>query len=327
MRGRRGWRTAVATLVAAVGIAGCGGSSGGGGSAKDGVLTGFDGVARADRLTTTVRLDTTPADLTSLARASGDSLDAHLASVIAGADIVIESVRADGGTSLDVRGVADGSTLVEFRSLNDTLYLQGDVRGILTLVGKKGVYANVKTQTKSMPSFVQAAVNGQWVSLPASALTSLASLGGGSSTSGKGPRLLTELRRSVERHATVTEAGTDSRGTHYVLRADTRDLANDLRTAIQTAVPGGGLLSSRLPNDVSHQTITFDAWVRGGAISELSIDLLQFGDNKKLPSGSTLPLTITFDRIGADITAPSGAQPVDLTQLGTLFGAVAGGAG
>jgi hypothetical protein len=324
MRGRRDWRTAVATLVAVVGIAGCGGSSGGG-SAKDGLVTGFDGVAKADRLTTTIRLDTTPADLTSLSQASGDKLDPHLASVIAGADIVIESVRTGDGTSLDVRGVADGSTLVEFRSLKDTLYLQGDVRGILDLIGKPGVYANLKAQTKSMPSFVQAAVGGQWVSLPASTLSSLASLGGGQASSGKGPTLLSELRRSVERHTTVTEAGTDSRGTHYVLHADTRDLADDLRTAIQSAVPGGGVLSSRLPANVDHKTVTFDAWVRSGAISEVSIDLLQFGDNTNLPSGSTLPLTITFDRTGTDVTAPTGAEPVDLTQLGTLFGALTGG--
>lgn len=325
MRGRRGWRTAVATAVAVVCIAGCGGSSGGG-SAKDGVLTGIDAVAKADRLTTTIRLATTPADLQNLARANGDSLDSHIASVITGADIVIEAVRGDDGTALDVRGVANGATLVEIRSVNKTLYLQGDVRGILTLIDKKSVYANLKTQTASMPSFVQSVVNGEWVSLPASALTSLANLTGGqSSSSGSGPRLLTELRRSIERHATITEAGTDSRGTHYVLRADTRDLADDLRTAIQSAVPGGGALSGRLPNDVSRKTITFDAWVRSGAISQLSINLLQFDDSNKAPSGSTLPLTVTFDRTGADITPPTGATPVDLTQLGTLFGALTGG--
>lgn len=325
MRGRRGWRTAVATIVAVVGIAGCGGSGGGGGSAKDEVLTGFDGVAKADRLTTTIRLDTSPGDLQSLSRSSGDTLDPHLASVIAGADVVIESVRGDGGTTLDVRGVAGGSTLVEFRSLEDTLYLHGDVRGILALIGKKSTYADLKAQSKSMPSFVQAVVNGQWVSLPASALTSLASLSGGQSSSGNGPRLLTELRRSVERHVTVSEQGSDSRGTHYVLHADTRDLANDLRTAIQAAVPGGGVLSSRLPTNVSHRTVTFDVWVRGGAVSQISINLLQFGDSSKVPSGSVLPLTITFDRTGADITPPSSATPVDMTQLGTLFGALAGG--
>lgn len=324
MRGRGGWRTALATLVTAVAIAGCGGSSGGG-SVKDDVLTGVDGVAGADRLTTTIHLDTTPAELQKLAAGSDSPIDPNIASVIAGASIVIETVRGQAGTSLDVSGVANGSTLVEFRSVADTLYLHGDVRGIFTVIGKKSGFADLKAQTKSMPPFVQAAVNGQWVSLPASTLTSLANLGGGtSSSSGKGPRLLTDLRRSIERHATVTKAGTDSRGTHYVLHADTRDLATDLREAIQTAVPGGALLSSRVPNDVSRKTVTFDAWVRSGALSQLSIDLVQFGDLQN-QGVSTLPLVITFDRTGEDITPPTGATPVDLTQLSTLFGALTGG--
>src|SRR3954465_15193179 len=99
MRGRRGWRTAVATGVALIGLAGCGDSSGGG-AAKQGVLTGIDGAVNADRLTTTIRLATTPADLQSLARANGDTLDSHIASVITGANIVIETVRGDGGTAL-----------------------------------------------------------------------------------------------------------------------------------------------------------------------------------------------------------------------------------
>ena len=325
MRGRRGWRAAVAALVVAAGIAGCGGS-GGGNSTKDTLLTGIDGVAGADRLTTTIRLDTTAGDLEKLAQTRGDTLDPQIASAIAGADIVIETVRGD-GTAVDLKAVAGGSTLVELRSVNDTLYLQGDVRGIFSLIDKKSEFANLKAQTKSMPSFVQAVVNGGWVSLPASTLSSLANLGGGSSSSsasGQGAKLLADLRRSIDRHVTVTESGTDSHGTHYVLHADVRDLANDLRAAAQNSIPGGALLSQRLPSNVAHKTIAFDAWVRDGALTQLSIDVLQFGDTKS-SDGSTLPLVIGFDRTGADIAPPADATPVDLTQLSTLFGALTGG--
>lgn len=323
MRGRRGWRTAVAGLLAGVAIAGCGGS-GGGNSAKDDLLAGVDGVANADRLTTTISLDTTPADLQKLAAGGDGSLDSHIAGVIAGAKIVIETVRGDAGTALDLQGVADGSTLIELRSVKDTLYLHGDVQGIFRLIGKDKVYANLKAETTSMPSFVQAAVNGQWVSLPAAALSSLATLTGGSASSepGHGAKLLADLRRSIDRHITVSTAGTDSKGTHYVLHADMRDLANDLRAAAQDAVPGGGLLSQRLPSDIGHQTVTFDAWVKGGALTQLSIDLAQFIDSK---GPGSLPLDITFERTGEDVTPPSGATPVDLTQLGTLVGALSGG--
>lgn len=325
MRGRRGWRAGVTALVAVVGIAGCGGS-GGGDSTKDALLTGVDGVAGADRLTTTIRLDTTPDDLEKLAQTSGDSLDPKIASTIADANIVIETIRGDDGTAVDLKAVAGGSTLLELRSVNDTLYLQGDVQGIFSLIGKKSSFADLKAQTKSMPPFVQAVVGGQWVSLPASTLTSLANLGGGSSSSapGKGAKLLADLRRSIDRHVTATEAGTDSQGTHYVLHADVRDLANDLRAAAQNSLPGGALLSQRLPSNVAHKTITFDAWVRDGALTELSIDLLQFGDTKS-SEPSTLPVVISFDRTGDDIAPPTGAIPVDLTQLSTLIGALTGG--
>jgi hypothetical protein len=325
MRSRGRWPTVLATLVALVGLVACGGSSGGG-SPKDGLLTGVDGVAKADRLTTTIRLDTTPAAIQSLASDGGTSLSPALASVIAGANIVVETVRGSGGTAVDLSAVANGSTLLELRSINDTLYLHGDVRGIFTLINKKSAYANLQAQTKTMPSFVQAAVNGKWVSLPASTLSSLASLSGGAASSApsRGPKLLADLKRAIDRHVTVTTAGTDSRGTHYVLHADTKAIASDLSAAIQDGVPGGGLLSQRLPTTVKHNDVELDAWVRAGALSELSINLLQFGDTSKVPSGTTLPLTISFDRTGDDITAPAGVTPVDLTQLGTLFGALTG---
>jgi len=325
---RRRWSTALATLVTIVGLVGCGGS-GGGGSVKDDVLTGVDGIAGADRLTTTIQLDTTPTDLQSLAQANGSTLSSDLASALAGASIVIERVKAGSGSTLDIRAIAGGRTLVDLSAVDKTLFLQGDVRGILALAGKPKVYANLKAQTKTMPSFVQAAVSGQWVSLPAATLDSLATLTGGapaSSAPSNGPKLLGDLKRAIDKDVTVTQAGTDSKGTHYVLHADTSALADDLRTSLSSSLPGGSAISQRVPTDVKHQNFTFDAWVKDGALSELTIDLLQFSDKSTVPSGATLPLSIMFTKTGEDITAPSGATPVDLTQLGTLIGALQGGA-
>jgi len=327
MGGRRRWSTALATLVTVVGLVGCGGS-GGGGSVKGDVLTGIDGIASADRLTTTIRLDTTPATLQALAQSSGSTLSSGLASTLAGANIVIERAKSGSGSTLDIQAVAGGKTLVELRAVDKMLFLQGDIKGILALVGKPKVYANLRAQTKSMPSFVQAAVTGQWVSLPAATLDSLSSLTGGapaSSPPGNGPKLLGDLRRTIDKDVAVAKAGTDSRGTHYVLHADTKVLADDLRTSLSGSLPGGSVISQRLPANVKHQTFSFDAWVKGGSLSELSINLLQFGDTSKVPSGTTLPLSITFTETGNDITAPTGATPVDLTQLGTLIGALQGG--
>jgi hypothetical protein len=185
----------------------------------------------------------------------------------------------------------------------------------------------LKAQTKSMPSFVQAVINGQWVSVPGSALSSLANLtgGGASSAPGNGPRMLHDLRQAIDRHVTITASGSDSRGDHYVLHADARALAADLRDSLSAALPGGSAIGQRVPSNIAHKTIRVDAWVNDGALSELSMDVLQLTDSTKVPAGTTLPLDITFDRTGDDITAPSDVTPVDLTQLGTLFGALTGG--
>ena len=329
MWGRRRWSTALATLVTVAGLVGCGGSSGGSGSVKGDVLTSVDSIATADRLTTTIRLDTTPAALQTLAQSSGTTLSNRLASAIAGATIVIERAKSGGGSALDIQAGAGGATLIELRAVDKTLFLRGDVRGILALAGKPKVYANLKAQTKTMPSFVQAAVTGQWVSLPAATLDSLATLTGGAPPSkapGNGPKLLGDLKRAMDKDMTVTKAGTDSRGTHYVLHADTKSLADDLRSSLSDSLPGGSAIGQRVPTNVKHQKFSFDAWVKDGSLSELTINLLQFGDTSKVPAGTTLPLSITFVKSGTDISAPTGATPVDLTQLGTLIGALQGGA-
>jgi hypothetical protein len=146
-----------------------------------------------------------------------------------------------------------------------------------------------------------------------------------SASAGAGPKLLGELNRIVKQDVTVTKAGSDSRGDHLQLTADVHALTKDLRQSVETSVPGGSVLSERLPAaGTSHKKVHVDAWVKDGALTELSIDLAQFAPADQVPAGGTLPLTLTFDQSGAEITAPSGAVPVDLTQLGTLFGAVTG---
>ena len=239
-------------------------------------------------------------------------------------------VEDDGKSDADVRVLEGSNAVFELRSVSDTLYLQANVRSIFTLLHKPKVFANLRAQTKSMPGFVQAVLNGKWVSLPAAALSSLAQAGGSGTggSSAQGIKLLNDLRDVIKRDVTVTAAGRDSRGQHYTLSGDEAVLSVDLQAAIADAVPGGAALGSRIPaSKASHRTIHVDAWVNGGALSALSLDLAQFGDPGTVPAGTTLPLVIGFERSGATIDVPSGAVPVDLTQLGTLVGALSGGSG
>jgi len=324
MQRLRHWLVAGCVVVAAAATA-CGGSSGGSSGPSGSVVDSIDALGSAGTLTTTVRLDATPAALQAAAKASGSTLDAATARAITGASIVIETDKSGDSHNTDVRVVEGSNPLLELRTVNDTLYLQGDVQAILTLFHKQALFANIEAQTKSMPSFVQAVVNGQWVSLPSAALSSLAQAGG-SGTSGatsSGPKLLGELRDIVKKDVTVTAAGSDTRGDRYVLSANESVLANDLRSAAVDAVPGGSLLGQRLPSTSANRTIKLDAWVNDGSLAAVSLDLAQFDDSGK--STTPLPLTFTFERSGDAISAPSGAVPVDLTQLGTLFGALSGG--
>lgn len=326
----RQWLVATFAAVALTATA-CGGSgsggSGGKGAAGD-VLSAFQKTSTAHTLTTSIRLDSTPAALQALAHAGNASLDTSSATAIKNASIVIETIKHDGKTDADIQ-VLEGSTrLVQLRSVSDSLYVQADVRGILTLLHKQKDFAKVRAETKSMPSFVQAVLKGDWVSIPAAALSSLAQAGGsgGSASAANGIKLLNEIRDVIKRDVTVTSAGSDSRGQHYTLSGDEKVLAGDLQQAFSDSVPGGGVLGQRIPSGkATHRTIHLDAWVNAGSVSALSIDLAQFGSPDTVPAGTTLPLVVTFRQSGAAIAAPSGAVPVDMTQLGALYGALAGG--
>lgn len=315
-----------AAVAVAFTLAACGGSGGSDNSPKGELVAGIGSLSDSSVLTTTVRLDTTAAELQALARGSGDSLDKASAAALAAARIAIETKRQGGHGAFALTGLAGDASLLELRVVDNTIYLHGDVRGILALIHKRKLFANLKAETANMPSFVQAAIAGKWVSLDAGALSGLA--GGGTSSSSsaaKGPKLLADLKDIVDRDVTVTKVGTDSRGDHLRLTGDAAKLARDLRSSVSTSVPGGAVLSQRLPSGpVQHRKVILDAWVNDGALTELSLDLLQFGDKADAPAGATLPLLVTFDRSGADITPPTGSVPVDLTQLGALVGALSG---
>jgi hypothetical protein len=178
-----------------------------------------------------------------------------------------------------------------------------------------------------LPAFGQAFLAGKWVSLQAAVLSVLGGQLGGqteSSAPSEGPKLLAELKGVLSRDVTVTKLGSDSRGDHLEVTGDARKLAADIKSSITSSVPGGGALTDKLTVTGASKPVTLEAWVKDGALTELSVDLVQFAPKNTVPAGATLPLTLTFDQSGDDITAPTGAVPIDLTQLGDLFGALTG---
>jgi hypothetical protein len=321
-------------VIALAGAASCGGGSSDStpDSPKAELVASVQGLSHGDALTTTVSLDTTARALQAFARAQGSTLSASAAAALSSAHIAVAVKTSDGkdlsgadGTDVSLTGTADGQTLIELRVVNGDAYLRGDVRAVLALAGHSDELSSLRSQAARLPAFVQAFLDGRWVSLSGIAAQGLLGTFGGGTTSsggkGQAQQLTDELTKVVNRDVTVRKVGTDSLGDHLVLSGRARALAADIMGTLSTSVPGGSLLLSKTdPGKVRDQLVSVDAWVRDGTLTQLQVDLGQFVRNGH--GAAHLPLTVSFEQTAGDISKPSGATPVDLTRLSGLAGAL-----
>ncbi|HET6817045.1 MAG TPA: hypothetical protein VFH66_07460 [Mycobacteriales bacterium] len=337
---------ALAAIAAgALALAGCG--SGSGQSVpKDpkGELTASVGnLGDTDTLTSTIKLEIPAGVLQQLAKANGDKLTAADASAISSAQLVLEAKTTNGkhfadlkpsdqkATAVSIRGVSGGHTYLEMRVLAGDLYLQGDVKGFLGLIHQDKAYAEVQARAASLPDFVKALVDGRWVSLSGAAAQGLAGqfgvqAGGTSGNQAQSAKMLDDLKALLKKDVTVTRVGSDSRGDHLRLSGNAKALANDAYQSFASAVPGGGAaLSQAKPQKVPSRVVTLDAWVKDGVLAQISLDLGQFASKGDPAAGQHLPVSLTFAQSGGDISKPTDVTPIDLTQLGSLMGALGGG--
>jgi len=337
---------AAAGAVAAVLLTGCGsGSSNTSTSSQDpktAFSTGLSGLTDTDVLTLTIKLDTTPENLVAFAKEGPDpsTLDPQVAQEIASAQLVLETKTEDGSklsaakpgqssakTASRLVFVDGGNTLAEIRFRSDAIYAQAQVKSLLDLFQQSKAYADLAARAAQMPAFVQAFVQGKWVSLDLNALKALAGQFGAnaSPSSAQSQKLLTDLRALLNRDVTVTRVGTDSNGDHLKLTTQSRQLASDFVQALGTDVPAAGLATGSFkPSTVPDHSVVVDAWVKDGVLSKLAVDVVQFAKPGEAKPGDSLPVVVQFDRSGDDISAPTGATPVDTTQLFTLLGSLAG---
>lgn len=331
-----------ATVAAALTLAGCG--SGSGHSVpKDpkGELTASVGnLGQTDALTTTIKLEIAPSVLQQLARSDGDNLTDADAAAIASAQLVFEAKTTNGknlsdlkpsdqkATAVSIRALSNDHTYLEMRVLSGDLYLQSDVKGFLDLIHKSKTYTEVQARASSLPRFVKSLVDGDWVSLSGAAAQGLAGqfgiqTGGQQSNQAQSKKMIADLQALLKKDVTVARLGSDDRGDHLRLSGNARALVNDAYQSFASAVPGGGAaLSQAKPQNVPSQKVSVDAWVKDGVLSEISLDLGQFAKAGDAAAGKHLPIALTFDQSGDDISKPSNATPIDLTQLGGLFGAL-----
>ena len=333
---------AAATAAVLLALAGCG--SGSGHSVpKDpkGELTASVGnLGQTDTLTTTVKLEISPSALQQLARSDGDKLTDADAAAIASAQLVVEAKNTNGknlsdlkpsdqkATAVSIRVLSNDHTYLEMRVLSGDLYLQSDVKGFLDLIHQTKTYAEVQARASSLPGFVKALVAGDWVSLNGAAAQGLAGqfgiqTGGQQNNQAQSKKMIADLQALLKKDVTVARLGSDDRGDHLRLSGNARTLVNDAYQTFASAVPGGGAaLSQAKPQNVPSQKVSVDAWVKDGVLSEISLDLGQFAKPGDAAAGQHLPIALTFEQSGDDISKPSNATPIDLTQLGGLFGAL-----
>jgi hypothetical protein len=347
MRRRSSSLPAVAAAAVALVLAGCGNGSSSGHSVpkdpKGELAASVTNLGESDTLGATVKLEIPPAALQQLARTQGERLTAQDAAAISAAQLVIEAKTTNGknladlksgdqnATAVAIRAIDNGHTYLEMRVLSGDLYLQGDVKGFLGLIHQAKAYEEVKARAASLPDFVKALVAGKWVSLNGAAAQGLASQFGvqtgeqSGSKQSQTSKMINDLKSLLNKDVSVTRVGSDDKGDHLRLSGNAKTLVNDTYQSFSSAVPGGAALSQAKPQKVPSQVVTVDAWVKDGVLSEISIDMSQFLDKKDSASGQPLPVTLTFTQEGDDITKPSDVTPIDLTQLGALFGALAGG--
>ena len=340
-------RSVVVTAATALVVAGCGGGGSSNTSNKDpkaAFSTGLSGLGKTDVLTVTLKFDTTADNLIALSKedkSGGNVLDAATAKDIANGELVFETKTLNGknisehkagaGNPVAIRFAFNdnGSTYVEIRSRDNTLFAKADVKNLLDLFQQSKAYTELQARANSLPPFVKAFVGGQWVSLDLGVLKSLAGqFGGGAAASpnpAMGDKIVAALKDAITRDSTVARIGTDSQGDHLRLTAQSRALFADLLHSLGTAIPGGELILSKIDtNKIPDHSIVVDAWISNGSLAKLSLDVAQFVPADQKKPGDTLPIVLTFDRSGDDIPAPSGATKVDLSQLGSLLGGLGG---
>lgn len=338
-------RSIVVTAATALVVAGCGGGASTT-STKDpkaAFSAGLSGLSKTDALTVTLKLETTADALIGFSKEdkSGNVLDPTVAKEIATAEVVFETKTLN-GKNLDELKPGDtnataarfeikdnGNTYAELRTRDNTLFAQADVKGALGLFQKANVYTELQARAGTMPPFVKALVDGNWVSLDLNVLKSLAGQLGAGAAASPNPaiaqKLVAALKDVLQRDVTVTRVGTDDQGDHLRLSAQSRAFVADLVHAVGGAIPGGELILSKFKaTDVPDHSIVVDAWISDGALAKLSLDIAQFAPADQVKPGDKLPVVLTFDRSGDDISAPSGAVKVDLSQLGGLLGGLGG---
>jgi hypothetical protein len=262
--------------------------------------------------------------------------------VTVSADKALKDIKA-GDTdqaSTDIAIKAGGTDFLDLRTVKGALYLKVDVPDVAALSGQSASSLSALTQNPEIPATLQPAIQaimaGKWVGVSAEDLKSVEQLAqtfggtGDLSASPSSPdqtqisQFTTALVTALSKDATITDKGSGQ----LEITGKVKTLAQDL---LQSFEPLLSALPSASKTDLDKtkeslnsipdtQTITFDAWLSGGALTEIKIDVLQFAKPSEA-GGGHMPLDAKFSNSAPAVSVPDGVTNIDVKSvLGSLQG-------
>lgn len=326
---------AAATML----LAACGGDDGGGGGGnpQETLRQAVESLSEGGR-TLTLSLNS---DAASLAAASEGSINEDVAGKILDSSLSVSANDAEDPADAEFALAANiaGSTDVEFRLVDEVIYLRVDLDSLLDLAGPE-VKAQAQPQIQAFVQQAQAqgldwvepGVNGGWLAFTG-ATQLLEQFGGGlaASPSSEQQAIVDQFARALTDDATVTSEGDEDPGEHLVASVAFKDLYDnflELAEGLGQAIP-----ATELPpeSEIPEGEMSVDFWVSDGQLTQVELDFLQLAElgDEELPEGvETLGLRVAIEEFDGGVEAPSDATEVDLAQLiQTFSGGALGGAG
>jgi hypothetical protein len=345
MRGHAALRSfALAAAVSA--LAACGSASSGGHPANAAnsdstpaveLESAIHTLGDAQTLNLTLSLGASGADLLQIASGlGGDGPTKAQADAIGNDHIGVEIQAAPGKTLRDGAGggafaLTLGDPSKDYFTLEQVagaLYGQIDLRYFLGLVNGAPSFNSLQRKVAGAPAFVQDALAGKWISLPASTLKSLAGLAvgqtGGTPSASKLASLRDKALSTLLADVQVTRASTgatDDLKVTFQLRQLISDEYAAIAPVITSLVPGGtAALPPLKATDIPDVTVHFDAFVTNGALSKVVLDAGQFDTKEHI----SVPIDLNISQQGPTIAAPSDATPIDFASIGQLLAGAQG---
>ncbi|MGI8407996.1 MAG: hypothetical protein ACR2L3_05750 [Actinomycetota bacterium] len=303
-------------MVSVLVLGACNKAGGGGDAAEDpkGALTDAVGaLGETEGISMTFTVESTTE---SLVAAEGEMTEEDAQKILDSSLSVTASNLSDPENSQAEFVVDIAGNLVEFRALDDTIYLRADVRELTEDFG--GDTAEIDAFVAQAPpgfEFAGPLAEGEWIAIEGAKEFS-EQMGAPSPDAELQDKFAADLKKAVEDNAEVTSEGSDDQGDHVKATIKVKPLYESLVQSFGTLqVPGAALPDS---SEVPDEEIVVDFWVQDGLLSQIQLDITQFRDweGAEMPEGiEELALNIDLEESDEAIEAPEAAATVDFQQL------------